>query len=33
MLVVSNIDSSISNDDLLQMLSVYGDVKEVAILP
>uniref|UniRef100_A0A0E0DKR6 RRM domain-containing protein n=1 Tax=Oryza meridionalis TaxID=40149 RepID=A0A0E0DKR6_9ORYZ len=28
MLVVSNIDSSISNDDLLQMLSVYGDVKE-----
>lgn len=28
-LVVSNIDSSISNDDLLQILTVYGDVKEI----
>uniref|UniRef100_A0A0D9ZT20 RRM domain-containing protein n=1 Tax=Oryza glumipatula TaxID=40148 RepID=A0A0D9ZT20_9ORYZ len=33
MLVVSNIDSSISNDDLLQMLSVYGDVKEISSSP
>ncbi|KAL5202768.1 hypothetical protein ABZP36_013720 [Zizania latifolia] len=32
-LVVSNIDSSISNDDLLQMLGVYGDVKEISSSP
>ncbi|VAH12063.1 unnamed protein product [Triticum turgidum subsp. durum] len=28
-LVVSNIDPSVSNDDLLQALTVYGDVKEI----
>ncbi|CAM0958839.1 unnamed protein product [Alopecurus aequalis] len=28
-LVVSNIDSSVSNDDLLQVLTAYGDVKEI----
>lgn len=28
-LVVSNIGSSVSNDDLLQILTAYGDVKEI----
>ncbi|XP_062230444.1 protein MEI2-like 3 [Phragmites australis] len=32
-LVVSIIDSSISNDDLLQILGVYGDVKEIFRAP
>uniref|UniRef100_A0A0D9WBR0 RRM domain-containing protein n=1 Tax=Leersia perrieri TaxID=77586 RepID=A0A0D9WBR0_9ORYZ len=32
-LVVSNIDSSITNGDLLQILSVYGDVKEISSSP
>ena len=30
--MVSNIDSSVSSDDLLQVLTAYGDVKEVIIL-
>lgn len=29
---MSNIDPSVSNDDLLQALTVYGDVKEVMVL-
>ena len=32
-LVVFNLDASVSNDDLLQIFGVYGEVKEVRCFP
>nr|XP_010943838.1 protein MEI2-like 4 isoform X3 [Elaeis guineensis] len=33
MLVLFNLDSSVSNDDLCQMFGVYGDIKEICEMP